>query len=137
MSSRCAPACAGEPNEHGIEADLVFRARAPMIEEPHLTFHAGTRAMLDATRFTQHGVWEGTSRVARRARRRRPQTCSACATGRGACGRSASPGAGRPACCRAFFWLWAPVHFDDVLHARGHFESEDGRQTHQTRSWCP
>ena len=44
-----------------------------MIEEPRVTFHAGTRAVLDATRFTQHGTWEGTVTVAGKRVDVRPQ----------------------------------------------------------------
>lgn len=45
--------------EHGIQADLTFRARAPILQEPRFTRRADSRTVMDYTRMTQHGTWEG------------------------------------------------------------------------------
>src|SRR5260370_16265607 len=42
-------------NHEAIQADLVFEARAPVIEEPRFTRRNGPKLMMDLTRFTQHG----------------------------------------------------------------------------------
>ena len=46
-------------NEHGILADLVFTARAKAVEEPRFTFRQGPRTIMDYTRLTQNGSYEG------------------------------------------------------------------------------
>ena len=125
------------PNDHGIEADLVFRARAPMIEEPRVTFHAGNRAVLDATRFTQHGAWEGTVTVAGKRVDVRPQHVFGVRDRSWGLRPVGEPEGGAPGMLPRVFWLWAPVHFDDVCTLAGTFESEDGRQTHHNAVMVP
>src|SRR6478609_7773983 len=50
-----------EPNEHGIEADLTFRATTVAIEEPRQTRRSAEGILvMDNTRLTQWGTWEGT-----------------------------------------------------------------------------
>ena len=56
-----------EPNETGIECDLVFHARTACVEEGRQTRHAGMRVFMDATRFAQFGRWEGEVRWAGRS----------------------------------------------------------------------
>ncbi len=46
-------------NEHGITADLTFDARAQAVEEPRFTYRQGPRTMMDYTRLTQNGLYEG------------------------------------------------------------------------------
>src|SRR5829696_3152073 len=46
-------------NDSGVEADLVFRNVTAAMEEPRFTRHAGTRVVMDYTRLTQFGAWEG------------------------------------------------------------------------------
>ena len=122
------------PNEHGIEADLVFRARAPMIEEPRVTFHVGTRAVLDATRFTQHGTWEGTIRVAGASIDVRPQKVYGVRDRSWGLRPIGEPEGGAPGMMPRVFWLWAPVHFDDGGTLAG--LRERGRRRRITmRSW--
>ena len=45
--------------EHGIEADLLFRGRAPAQLEPRFTRRLGSQLFMDYTRLTQNGTWEG------------------------------------------------------------------------------
>ena len=45
--------------QHGIEADLLFRGRAPAQEEPRFTRRLGSQLFMDYTRLTQNGSWEG------------------------------------------------------------------------------
>ena len=57
--------------EHGIDADLVFTARAPACEEPRFTRRVGGRTLMDLTRLTQNGAWRGHLAGRRPAHRRR------------------------------------------------------------------
>lgn len=46
-------------NEYGIAADLTFDARVKVIEEPRFTYRIGPRTMMDYTRLTQNGSYTG------------------------------------------------------------------------------
>jgi hypothetical protein len=124
-------------NPHGIEADLVYRARAPMIEEPRVTFHVGGRAVLDATRFTQHGTWEGRISVDGKRVDVRPDAVFGVRDRSWGLRPIGEPEGGAPGMLPRVFWLWAPVHFDDLCTLAGTFESEDGRQTHRNAVIVP
>jgi hypothetical protein len=120
------------PNE-GLRAELTFRARSAPLEEPHFFFQAGNRVVLDYTRLTQFGRWEGWIDV-----RGHRFPCSPADTwgsrdrswGVRPVGERAPFGA--PVAPPQFYWLWAPVNFAD--HAT-HFDvNEDGsgRRWHET-----
>ena len=53
-----------EPNEWGIEADLVFTGTVDALEEPHTFTRRYGRVEQDVTRYAQVGVWEGRLTVA-------------------------------------------------------------------------
>ena len=55
------------PNDTGLEADLLFRARTAPHQEPRCTFWEDTRLIMDTCRFAQYGSWEGWAK-AKRAR---------------------------------------------------------------------
>ena len=102
------------PNPHGIEGELLFRARTEALEEPRFTLRQGARVLLDSTRFTQFGTWEGWLAVG--AERIRIDASHVLGT------RDRSWGvrpvgerdtAGAPGSAPQFYWLWAPIHFDD------------------------
>lgn len=102
-----------EPNETGIEADLTFQARSEAIEEPRMTSRAGSRVVLDATRLTQFGAWQGRLHCAGVEWGVQPARVL------GARDRSwglrpvGEPEGGAPAAFPSqFFWLWAPLHFE-------------------------
>ena len=101
--------------EHGIHADVQFTARVPAIEEPRFTRKQGSQTVMDITRLTQNGTYTGEVRVGdqhfkldpakfwgtrdrswgiRSVGMRDPQT---------------NPYGGTP----QFFWLWAPLNFED------------------------
>ncbi|HEX3675700.1 MAG TPA: hypothetical protein VHU87_15625 [Rhizomicrobium sp.] len=100
-------------NEHGIEADLVFTHRAPAVEEPRFTYRQGPRTMLDYTRLTQNGSYEGAITI--RGKRidasgflgTRDRSWGVRPIGLGDPQGAAPP---RPP---QFYWLWAPLNFDD------------------------
>ena len=43
----------------GIDADVTFTARTVALEEPRQTMTPGTRTIMDSTRLTQWGTWDG------------------------------------------------------------------------------
>ncbi len=45
--------------EHGLRADLTFVRRSAPIQEPHFFNQVGQRVLMDSTRMTQFGNWEG------------------------------------------------------------------------------
>lgn len=117
-----------DPNPHGIEGELVFRARTEALEEPRFTLRQGTRALFDATRFTQFGTWEGWLAVG--AERIKLDATHVLGTrdrswGVRPCGEPdpGVPGGGMS----QFFWLWAPLHFDDLCT---HFQINEDAYGH-------
>jgi len=119
-----------EPNAHGLEADLVFRARTPAIEEPRFTYRVDSRVFMDTTRLTQFGTWEGTitvdgTRVAVDAAQ--VVGCRDRSWGIRPVGEREQ---GAPGGIQQFFWLWAPINFDDVCTHFDVNEHADGREWH-------
>lgn len=114
------------PNDTGIECDLVFRSRAPAIEEERTTMHEEDRLLVDMTRFTQFGTWEGTIRTPD------GETVVDRATTFGTRDRSwgvrpiGEPKQGKPGPLPQVFWLWAPLHFDDECRLLGMFQDAGG-----------
>ncbi|MDX1581296.1 MAG: hypothetical protein R3360_06710, partial [Alphaproteobacteria bacterium] len=104
------------PNEHGIEADLTFRRRTIAIEEPRFIRRAGPRTILDYTRLTQLGTWEGIIRIgSKQIDVRRDEFL-------GTRDRSwgvrpvglQDPQSVAPPPEPQFYWLWAPLHFENT-----------------------
>ena len=115
------------PNPHEIEGELVFHARTEALEEPRLTIRNGSRVVMDSTRFTQFGTWEGWLAVgAERIKLDRSHVLGT---------RDRSWGV-RPVGEREvvapgplpqFYWLWAPLHFDDLCT---HFQVNEDATGH-------
>lgn len=119
------------PNAHGLEADLLFRARTAPIEEPRYTHRVAGRVYMDATRLMQFGAWEGTLAVDGHRIDVEPARVL------GARDRSwgvrpiGEPEDGAPGPPPQFFWLWAPVQFEDVcVHVHAN-EDGLGRRWHE------
>lgn len=115
--------------EHGLEADLVFVSRTVAVEEPHFSFRQGTRTVMDYTRLTQFGTWHGAVAVdgdrvgidGWRGSRDRSWGVRPVGERTG----------GAPAAAPQFFWLWAPLHFDDACLHVDVQEYADGRRWHE------
>lgn len=114
--------------EHlGITADLLWEPRTIAVEEPRQTLMTGTKVMLDSTRFTQWGSWEGTVDVegrtleVRRDRNRGTKDRSWGVRPVGDQPQSA-PGQNVP----GVFFLWSPVHWEDRCTHAFLFEAPDG-----------
>ncbi len=102
-------------NAHGIAADLVFAARARAVEEPRFVLRRGPRTIMDYTRLTQNGSYEGFIELRGRRIELAPERVL------GTRDRSwgvrpvglADPQAPAPPEPPQFYWLWSPLNFAD------------------------
>jgi hypothetical protein len=117
--------------EAGVAADLTFDTRGPAFEEPHYRFGPGYLTTFDITRMTQNGSWSGwieaggrhleVNREGWRGTRDRSWGIR----GVGPRDTNAAPD-GRP----GFYWLWAPLNFDDLNVIVDVNEDPDGIRWH-------
>jgi hypothetical protein len=105
-----------DDGDNGIRADLTFTARALALEEPRFTRELGPGLLMDYTRLTQNGAYQGTIEVKGERITVAPDGWLGT--------RDRSWGIrpiGRPddaaqqAMLLQFYWLWAPVNFDDCI----------------------
>jgi hypothetical protein len=102
-------------NAYGLKAELTFTARAKPVEEPRFVYRAGPRTIMDYTRLTQNGTWEGWIEV--QGERIEIRSTEYWGTRDRSWGvrpigaADAQPLA--PARAPQFYWLWAPLNFDD------------------------
>ncbi len=103
-------------NEFGISAEIVFRSRAVAIEEPRFTYRIGPRTLMDYTRLTQNGSYTGWIEV----KGKRIEIGSHCLGTRDRSWGVRPVGASdsqpvAPAAPFQFYWLWAPLNFEDRI----------------------
>lgn len=114
-----------DDEENRIRADVTFTARTPAHEEPRFTRRVGSQVMMDVTRVTQFGSWSGWVEVKGRRFNVTPDEFRGCRDrswgirGVGQNDPQPNPLAGSP----QFYWLWAPLNFDDF--ATHYFLNED------------
>ncbi len=128
-----------DPNETGIECDLVFSARSACVEEARQTRREGTRVVFDLTRFTQFGRWQGEIRCA--GKTLDVDESSVYGTkdrswGIRPVGEPETGGAPSGRLPQVFF-LWAPIHWQDSCTHFGVFEDEHGNAWHQDGGSLP
>ena len=122
---------------HGLAADLTFRARTAPVAEPPFLRRAGTRTVMDYTRLTQWGAWEGWLAVDGERVDCAPTEVLGVrdrSWGVRPVGERAS---GAPGPDPQFFWLWAPVSFPDVCTHVAVNEDGDGRRWHESAFVVP
>jgi hypothetical protein len=124
--------------DHGFSAELEFSARTPAVEEPRFTHRQGPMTTFDYTRMSQWGSWSGTLSVGDDTWSlddldvlgTRDRSWGIRPVGERDAG-------GAPGASPQFFWLWAPINFDDACT---HFDSNefaDGRPWHRYGSIVP
>lgn len=112
--------------DNGIRADLTFSRMTLPHEEPRFTRRVGTQVMMDVTRLTQFGTWSGWIEVKGRRIEVTPTEFRGCRDrswgirGIGQADPQPNPYGAKP----QFYWLWAPLMFDDF--ATHYFVNEDG-----------
>jgi hypothetical protein len=123
----------------GVRADLLFNARARVIEEPRYTRRIGPRTFFDLTRMTQNGGYEGWIEVAGARIEVRPDrvlgTRDRSWGVRSVGAPDAQPYA--PAVLPQFYWLWAPLNFDDAVLLYDVNQDTDGEAWHQAAFLAP
>ncbi len=128
-----------DANETGIECDLVFTARTSAVEEGRQTIRAEKRAVFDVTRFAQFGRWQGEIRYAgktvavdsSRVYGTKDRSWGVRPVGEPETG--GAPSTRLP----QFFFLWAPIHWQDSCTAFGVLEDESGFAWHQDGAIVP
>ena len=118
------------PNETGLACDLVFRARSAAVEEPRMLLAHQGRVMMNTTRFTQFGTWQGTITLEGKTIDVAPEQVLGMrdrSWGIRPVGERIPAAPGPPP---QFFWLWAPIHFDQRCTLFGTMEDASGRTEH-------
>jgi hypothetical protein len=102
-------------NPHGIKCDITFHARALPVEEPRFTWRQGPLTVMDYTRLTQNGSYEGWIEIAgKRTLLSRDEIVGTRDRSWGVrpIGLSNPQGASPPRAPQ-FYWLWSPLNFPD------------------------
>jgi len=126
-----------QPNAWEVSADLVFSARAGVIEEPRFHRAFDGHVFMDSTRLTQHVEVRGLIRIGGETIEITPDRYW------GSRDRSwgirpvgeRDPDAPSPP--PQFFWLWAPVNFDDLCTHFDVNEGADGARWHEAGMIAP
>jgi hypothetical protein len=124
--------------EHGIGCDLTWRARTVAIEEDRFHRRNGTRVVMDYTRLTQFGTWEGWVRTGEREVQVTPDAFLGTRDRSWGIRGVGEPEGGAPGTSLPqFFWLWAPLNFDDGATHFDVNEDERGDRWHETGMRIP
>jgi hypothetical protein len=121
----------------GLAADLVFHARTQPVEEPRFRRVQEGRLIMDSTRFTQFGSWEGSIEVDGRRldiTRTHVLGCRDRSWGVRPVGEREG---GAPGGLPQFFWLWAPLQFDACCTHFDVNEDDQGGRWHAFGSLLP
>jgi len=126
---------------HGVGYDLMWQSAFPAVEEPAHITRAGNRVQLDACRFCQTGTWEGVLRIDGKefaVDRTNWSGTRDRSWGIRPVGEADPPGryaAEQPT--TGFWWVWAPIRFDDFAIIVIAQEKPDGHRvlTEAVRVW--
>jgi len=125
-----------EANPHEISGDLLFTARAPVLEEPRFFRRINGRVFMDYTRLTQHVSVEGTLVVAGETIRLSPDRFWGSRDRSWGIRPVGEREAGAPAPFQ-FFWLWSPVNFEDLCTHFDVNDEADGARWHAAGMIAP
>jgi hypothetical protein len=127
-----------DAEDAGLGADLLFTARTPAVEEPRVRMHSGVQLRSDVTRLTQWGSWSGSfSAGGERV------VCAPGGAVPGTRDRSwgvrpvGEPMGGAPGAPPQFFWLWAPLHFEDRCTHVALNDDGEGRRWYESATVVP
>jgi len=129
-----------ESNETDFTADLLFEGRTANIEEPRHLLRGELRDVMDATRFTQLGRWSGWMEFDGRRVEFNPETMLGTkdrSWGKRPVGGGSDRGAPPLPRRGGLFFLWAPIHFDDIGVHYQLFEDNYGRPTYSVGALVP
>jgi hypothetical protein len=128
-----------DENETGISCDLLFEARTACVEEGRQTLRNPRHIVMDATRFAQFGRWTGHIVVdGRRVEIDRAHVLGTKDRSWGIRTIGELEAGGAPTGkLPQFFFLWAPIHWDDHCTHFGMFEDGEGYRWHQDAAIVP
>jgi len=109
----------------GIDADVTFRARTVALEEPRQTMTTGTKTVMDSTRMTQWGTWNGSIATAG-ATLAIDQVYGTKDRSWGVRPVGAPTPAAPETTLPQIFFLWAPINWDDCCTHFLCFERANG-----------
>jgi hypothetical protein len=115
-----------ESNQTGFAADLRFRATTGSIEEGRAPMIRDRRTVMETTRFTQFGTWEGWIEADGKRLAIDPKAVLATRDRSWGIRPIGEPGGGRPAGEPQIFFLWAPLQFADRCTHAGTFDNANG-----------
>lgn len=106
-----------EDNEQGIKADIVYRGRTEPLKEPRFTRRNGPRTLMDLTRLTQNGTYEGWIEVGGERLEVKPEMFFGTRDRSWGVRPIGAPDAQPqvPPIPFQFYWLWAPLNFEDRI----------------------
>ena len=128
-----------DPAATGLGCDLTFRAKTVPVEEPRQTRRRDDGVLLmDHTRLTQWGSWEGTVWVDGTAVEVDPATTVATRDRSwGVRPVGAPTPTNRTGELPQIFWMWAPLHFDGFCTHLALHELSDGTRWLETAMEVP
>lgn len=119
--------------QHGIRADLTFVRRSAPIQEPHFFHQVGQRVVMDSTRLTQFGTWEGWIEIDGERTDLMPgETFGSRDRSWGVRPVGEPAPTGAPVADPQFYWLWAPLNFETFSTHFDVNELFDGKRWHET-----
>ncbi len=120
----------------GMHADLTFTSRSAPFEEPHYRWQVGHRVLFDITRMTQNGSWSGFIEAPEIGRVEVDDTAWWGTRDRSwgirPVGETEAQGAPEHGQIPGFYWLWAPMVFEDAGYLFDVNEMPDGRRWHES-----
>jgi len=128
------------PNDTDFTADLTFEARTAAVEEPRHHWSDGSRRIMDTTRFTQFGRWQGWIEYdGQRMEIDRTETYGTKDRSWGVrpVAGGDNRGAPQPPQAMGLFFLWAPLHWDDMCSHYQLFEDTLGRPRFHVGAFLP
>lgn len=126
-----------EDNEADLRAELVFTARIPALQEPRFVRRQGLRTVMDYTRLTQTGSWQGWLELAGERIEIEPSEILGTRDRSWGLRPVGEREEGAPGPAPQFFWLWSPINFDDVSVLFDVNEEADGSRWHTNGQIAP
>ncbi len=130
-----------EPHgETELECDLLFRAVSAATEEPKNCRHEGSRLIMENSRFTQFGTWEGFIKISGQRITCNPAQVLGIRDKSWGVRPVGEPEGGAPSpqgAAPRVYWCWNPINFGDVCTQFGSFEEPDGTPTQLSASQAP
>ena len=129
-----------ENNETDFACELLFEGRTANIEEPRHSLQHGSRRIMDTTRFAQLGRWSGWLEYdGQRVEFDRNEMLGTKDRSWGVRPVGGGDGRGAPPLTNegGVFFLWAPLHWEDMGSHFQLFEDRHGRPLYQVGAFLP